>query len=439
MIDVAAISMILVSLKMNTAMMTHYYDFMDDEDKQFEYLRNIYTGCILLGIAFLFVMYFAGEWLFGIMFKDEAVRFFPYGIIVIVYALLFEATQTYLTFLKNRKNVWQFTFIMLLHVLSIVLLQFLFIIVLKRGVTGALEGILVGNILVTLVIMFLEPKLITFRLNFEMLSNALKFSVLLVPYLVIYWFLTRGGRIFLESYTNLEEVAVFALLMILGSVIILSVEAVINGVRPFLFEQFAMRTGGDARTISLLTKMIINIPLLFVPTIVLVSCFVDLISKDPIYKDIADYMPATCLLYFTLVIARLFYQQLLFAKKSHLITTLSVLALVILIAGFFWLIPRYEIWGVISATIVANVVMGILFFVFAQKAWYVKYSFNSIILAPTVVFASLFALKALAEMNAWSYKTFGGLQFIIGMLIILAFNYQSIREYADIFKENVLN
>ena len=434
MIDVAAIAMILASLKINTAMMTHYYDYMGDEHTQFRYLQNLYTGCLLIGSIFLLSMYFMGPWIFEHVFKDDAITFFPYGMTVMAYAMLFEATQVYLTYLKNKKNIWRFTFIMLFHVISIVVLQFIFIIVLERGVKGALESVLIGNILVTMLVMIMQPRLLTFKLDFKMIISSLTFSIMLVPYLVIYWFLTRGGRIFLESYTDLDTVAVFGLLMVLSGVIILAVEAVVNGVRPFLFEQFAQGAHANDKTISILSKMVVNIPLLFVPIIILVSCFIHLISSEAIYATVPLYMPAACLLWFAIVISRLFYQQLLFAKKSHTVTILSFVTVSILIAGFMYLIPRYEIWGVIVATIIANSVMALLFYLFAQKAWYVHYSYISIILSPALVFASIFILQYLSNINGWSIQTFGWLQFVVALFIILVMNVGNVREYMKVFK-----
>ena len=434
MIDVAAIAMILVSLKLNTAMMTHYYDYLDDRRQQIDYLKTLYTGSLLIGLIFTAFIYFTGDFIFDSIFKDEAVRFFPYGMIVILYTLLFEANQVYVTFLKNEKDVWRFSQVMLTHVISIVVFQFVFIILLDRGVSGALEGILLGNILVTLLIIIREPSLISFKIDYSKIKASLRFSIMLLPYLIIYWFLSRGGRIFLERYTDLETVAVFALLMILSSVILLAVEAVINGVRPFLFEQFAMGPKSDKETISILTKMVINIPLLFVPLIILVACFIHLITPKVVYFAIADYMPLACLLFFTLVLAKLFYQQLLFAKSSHTITMLSFVALLALLLGFVYLIPRYEIWGVIIATIIANSCMAALFYIYAQKHQHVAYSFNSIILTPVIIFGIIFLLQYLSGVMGWSYQLFGIIQFVLCFTLIIILNIHNVREYVLIFK-----
>lgn len=439
MIDFAAIFMILVSFKLNAAMMTHYYDYQNDRAKQLAYLRQLYSGSLYIGMLIAVLMYFAGQPLFSFIFKDEAIRFFPYGMIVVIYTMLFEANQCYLTFLKNDKNIWRFTFIMLTHVLSIVILQFIFIIVIPRGVQGALEGILLGNILVTLLILILDRQLIILKPSLRWLWPSFRFSFLLIPYLIIYWFLTRGGRFFLESYTDLETVALFGFIMVIGSVIILAVEAVINGVRPFLFEQFALSRKGSKAMISVLNAMIINIPLFFVPFIILIACHMHLLTDKLLYHRVREYIALACLLYFLMVISKLFYQQLLFAKKSMTITLLSSLAVMILIVGFVMLIPGHGIMGVLIATIIANLVLCFLFFSFAQKALYVRHDARSIIISPFLVFSVIFILQFNMTSLNLNYSQFGLLQFVLVLAIIMVLNIKNLRSYLKVFSRKGLD
>lgn len=439
MIDFAAISMVLVSLKINNSMVTHYYDYMDDPQAQEDLLSNLFTISILIGLVTIGIAWFGGTPLFELVFKDEAVTFFPYGLIVLAYTVLFEANQCYLTFLKNRKKIIAFTMVMLTHVLSIVLLQFIFIIVLERGVTGALEGILIGNILVTAVMIIMKPGLISFKFNTKYIAEALKFSIPLIPYMIIYWFLMRGGRFFLEAYTDLDTVAVFAMLMVLASVIILAVEAVINGIRPFLFEEFARGEAASKQYISLLTRLVINIPLIFVPLIILISCFIHLIIIKESYFVISEYMPWACLLIFLMVWYKLFYQQLIFVKKSVQVTVLSLIAMLCLLIGFVYFIPSYGIYGVLAATIIANLVMVVLFYYYAQKNYYVAYSFKSILVNPLLVFACIFALYFGRLYYSWSWELFGLLQFFAALLLIVVLNFGNMKEYIDFFRKGSLH
>ena len=117
MIDFAAIALVMISLKVNNSMVTHYYDYMDEPQAQEDLLSNLFTVSIIIGLVSLGIAWFGGPALFELIFKDESVKFFPYGLIVIAYTVLFEANQCYLSFLKNRKKIIAFTAVMLTHVL----------------------------------------------------------------------------------------------------------------------------------------------------------------------------------------------------------------------------------------------------------------------------------------------------------------------------------
>ncbi len=435
MIDFAAIAMIVVSFKLNTSMLTHYYDYMGKPAEQKKYLQTLYTSSIILGVIFIALMYLIGPVLFTASFKDDSILFFPYGMIVVIYVALFESNQVYINFLRNEKNVFRYSLVMLVHIIGIIVFQFVFIILLKRGVNGALEGILLGNIIVTLLIVYLERSLLKFSLDKKQLVNSLKFSITLLPYLIIYWFLTRGGRFFLESFTDLEKVALFALMMVLGGIIILAVEAIVNGIRPFLFEEFAKRKNADENRIKLMSKMVINLPLLAVPALVLVATFFRFFTSNLTYSVIDNYMPTVCFLYFLMVWSKLFYQQLLFAKKSKLITVLALISAFVLIAGFIYLIPVYEIWGVLIATILANAVSLILFYAAAQKVHHVNYDFKAIFGAPVIVFTIIFFLQYLFLINNINMQIFGCLQFVLCLIFIIGINRNTVKEYKRIFIE----
>ena len=277
--------------------------------------------------------------------------------------------------------------------LAAIIGQFIFIIILERGVQGALEGILIANVLVTLMILVKEPQIFRLRLDFKLIRKSLSFSIPLMPYLVIYWFLTKSGKTFLENYTDTDTVAVFGLLVVFMGLVLMGVESIINGVRPFLFDEFSKGKNADPNRIGLLTRMIISTPLLVIPAIVLVGCNMHLISDNPNYHAISEFVTAAAAMYFLLVWSRLFYQQLVFTKKSQWVTLLSFVGVVVLIFLFYKWIPVFEIWGVIYSTQIANLIIAVLFYFAAQKALYVSYNFRDIILTPVFIFVSFYLLS----------------------------------------------
>ena len=246
---------------------------------------------------------------------------------------------------------------------------------------------------------------------------------------------SKGGKFILEKYADLTIVAVFALLATLANVIVVLVDAVVNAVRPFLFEIFASKSNdSEQANVALLTKMIVNLPLLMIPLIVLVGSNIWLIASKETYYVIEEYITCLSLTTFILVYGKLFYQQLVFAKRSGVVTILSFLVMVVLVSFFYWLVPTQQIWGVIIATLAANVLMAILFYFAAQHFQPVSYKLWNIVIIPLIFFLLLFGLEYWCiEMMHMSRKSFSILQFVLLPIVVLVFNIGSIGEYKKAF------
>lgn len=433
MMDFAFISTIFISLKINTAMLINYYDYVDDGSKLQKYLSSTFTFSLIFGVLVAIIFALVGPSVFKLVYASETLSFFPYGFTVVLFTLITEMNLNYIVFLKNKKNVIRYSIVLLTQILTVAFFQVLFIVVLKRGLQGALEGVLVGNILVTIIVLLLERKIITFNWDLSMIKASLKFSVPLVPYLVIYWFLTKSGKTFLERETDLDTVGIYNLLITLAGLVIFALEAVVNAIRPFLFEAFKRNDKSDGAQVSLLIRLIINAPLLIVPCLILVGTNITVVTENQFYYGIDQYITFACFVMFVFVWARLFYQQMVFTKKSNWVTMLSFIVFVILMFAFYILIPKYQIWGVLISTLIANVVMAILFYFAAQKAYRLHFNFAQIIGIPFVVFSFIFLLEYMFERNGWSMAAYGVTQFFLAIFMIVSLNWHVIKDYKKIF------
>jgi len=419
MIDFGQFIMILATLRINAAMLNYYYDYQGDKAMQRKYLRSLYSFSVVLGLVFVPLMYFIGSGLFSVVYNSESVLFHPFGITMVAYAVLSEINLSYFTYLKNEKDILKYAFVLLTQIILVMLFQFLFIVVWRKGVGGALLGMLIANV-------------ITLKPDMKMIKSSLKFSIVLIPYLIIYWLMFKGGRLFLERMTDLNYVGLYALVIVLTGVVIFGVDAIINGIRPFLFDLFAMENP-DKKQISLLSKLIINVPLIFIPVIILVGCNMRYVTSNAAFYEVDIYMLFACLVTYLLVFSKLFYLQLIFAKRSDLITILSFIAVFVLIVGFNYFIPIHKIWGVFYATLIANVSLAILFCIAAQRIQPISFDVKSIFLNPLIIFAVLFVMEKLLITNGYTYSSFGLIQFFVILSLIFILNVNSIKDYKSIF------
>ena len=430
----SALLMIFVTLKLNSSMLTQYYAYGTDRAKQKEFLNSLFSFSLLIGVLIGLGFLVFGDFIFSNVFKDETVKFNPYGILIVLYAVLQEINLCYYIFLKNEKNVASFVFIILFQILTVIILQLVLIVVFDYRVTGALIAMLASNVLTTLIIIIKEKGILTTKINWEMMKPAVSFSLPLIPYLCIYWFLNKGGKFALERYGDLEMVALLGLIVLFSGMIILVVEAIINGIRPFLFEIFANPQDNDDDKINLLTKLIVVVPLLAVPIVVLIMNNIHLICPKEAYQSTAIYSTVSCLMVFIVVYTKMFYQQLVFRQKSGWVTLLSIIVAVVLMLGFVFLIPKYQIWGLLSATLISNIIMAFLFFFAGQYHLKVNYDKLTVFIFPMAIFTLLFICEYIClQYLGTSRPVFGIVQACIIIPVILLFNYKSISDYKRLF------
>lgn len=433
---VGSFAMVIVTGRIGSAMLSHYYDYLGKPKMIRQYLRSLFSSSILIGVVALIILSLVGESIFAFVFKSEDILFFPYGITIIAYAVLSEINLNYFIFLKNEKNLSRFALVTLFQMLLLILFQYILIVTFAKGVQGALLGMLAANILTTLLILLLERDIFTLFPDWKMVKSSLVFSLPLIPYLIIYWFMTKGERIILEQILSLEIVGKYVLLVTLTGLTVILIEAVINGVRPFLFELFSQNRKDNTAEISLLTKMIINVPLLSLPVIILIGCNIQLITDNTDYHEIAPYVSLGAITAYCIVFGKLFYQQLIFSKKTVQITSLSLISLVVFVVCLFVLIPVYEIWGVLYSVLIVNGLFAVLFYWYAQKSLYVSYSFSSLVINPFVCISGILILQKLMLDMGYSLSFYGLIQFFVILILIVVLNWSSIKDYKLIFIKN---
>ena len=443
MVTAGGIMTIVVTLRLNAAMLIHYYDYHGNPEQQRKYLQSLFSFSLFMAIGAGLIFAVVGEPIFRFVFKSDAVTFYPYGFIILLYSLLSEVNICYYTYLKNQKNLKDYIFIVVSQMLMAVLFQFLFIIVLRAGVEGALMGMLLSNVVTILMIFLKERDILTFRPDMKMIKKSLRFSIALIPYLLIYWVLTKGGKIMLERQADLTLVGAFALMLTLTNIILFTSVAVVNGIRPFLFELFSDKRESNGvevdyygEKVDLLTKVVISIPLFMIPFIICISCNISLITSKASYHQIGDYINLACLAIFLLVYCRLFYQQMIFAKRSGIVTRLSFIVLIVLIIGFTLWAEDYKVWGVLAAMTIANLLMAILFYFQAQKHQPVNYNKWSVFFVPILFFIMLFGMEwVIIEKMEMSRALFGIVQLLILVPMIVVANYNTVGEYRALFIE----
>ncbi len=426
MVAFSGILNIVGTLRVNSAMIPFYFDFNHDRSALREYLRQLFSFSTLLGtFCFLFV-FLLGPNLFDLLFKDESITFLPYGAIVSASGLLNAINSVYYIYLKNEKNFKHLSWIIFLQIIGAVVIQVVLILGYKLGVYGLLLGIMVPYLLTFFYIIFKEKDILTLRLNSKLLTPSLKYSIALIPFLLIYWLSSTGDRIVLEQFIDLKSVGQYALLMVIAGVMFLVADSIMNGIRPFLYEAFQQGVEAKRAYILKMIKFYLAANIITVGGILFIGHNLNLITSEPSFLEVIPYFTMGATIVFLRSYLLLFNMQLNYNKNSREISLLSMLSLLVLLGLYYFWSQRWGLEGVLYAGLVAGLFTAIIFFILAQGKFKIKYNLIDLWLIPIIVFVINFCLAYLSGLsNFW----IGGLQLLtclVASYFILKGNFMDI-------------
>jgi O-antigen/teichoic acid export membrane protein len=249
-----------------------------------------------------------------------------------------------------------------------------FIVVLKKGVMGIIISQLLGSFIMFLATIPLTIKNIYIRFNFSVLPSLLKYSYPLIFSTVSTMALTFSDRYFIEHFLNFSAVGEYSLGFKFASMInVLLIQSFQLGFLPISFKIY-----NQPQAKYFFAKVLTYFTLIVMVSALLLSMF----SKEIIYlfsptnKDYWTAYKIVPYLSLAFVLKGVQYVLLLgfhFVKKTHYNAIIVIIGASINIGLNFLLIPPFGLYGAAFSSIISYLIMTILYYIYAQKFYYVEY------------------------------------------------------------------
>ena len=224
------------NLRLDTAMRVFYFDYNHSSKELHHYLRQLFSTVLILALLWFSFFVIAGPWFFQLIFANEKVLFFPYGIIALTTGLLGMVNAIYFIYLKNQVKIRAFFTYSVSSTILTVILQAIFVLKFEMKVEGVLLGYLIHTVLVFMFIVFSNRWIITRMLDAKILKQSILFSLPLIPFTFLMTLEKQLDKFFLEKYQSLEIVGLYAVLISLVGIASILLAALNNGIRPYLYQ-----------------------------------------------------------------------------------------------------------------------------------------------------------------------------------------------------------
>ncbi len=374
-------------LGIGVAVNSYFYHYQKNEEQLHAYVGNILAFSVYLNIAIFVLLLFSGDVLFSLIFSSSVFSFYPLGLLAVITGLCSTISVPYLTVLRCQKDVRRFSIITLLIVLLTIVLQLLFVIGFQWGIEGALSARAVGAFSGAVAALWLNMRIIPFRLNRELLKGSLRFSFGSFPASLLGWGASVIDRFIIERLAGLTVLGAFSLLTTLTSLLEMVFWAVLRAVQPELFDAFQKGQKENKEKILRLCHFYFAISLLAFSGIVLLGCNINLLTTKEGYITIIPLVVFSAFGFFLSSVQNLMVQHIYFGKRSSYLLYLSFCGFLLAFCLNFFFVSWYGLVGAVVAGVAVRFLMLFISFFTAQKAYRVDVGWKKL-------FTKVFLLSA---------------------------------------------
>lgn len=339
------------------------------------------TGAVFLIISLLFSNYFAAL-LFN--FAKGA----HYLKLISISVFIKSLAEIPLKTLIVEKRAGRYVINNLLYLLFSLTSTVYFIVVLHLNIEGVLYGQIIGASIQLITLLYSEWKSTFLSFSFTYLKGMLYFSLFLIPTqlatFVTYW----SNRLFLQKFTSLEDLGTFSFGYKIASIIpILLTGPIKKASGPEIYELIDQPEACKKRI-----KQYTLIMLMFLTLFALaLSIFAKELIMLMAAKSFASSYEVVFILsmgYVLIGMSGIVVTVIQISKKTWLITITWFLSAILNVVLNLLLVPKFGKAGATYATMLSFLFILILYFIFAEMVYKVRFEYVKYILILVLVSAS---------------------------------------------------
>ena len=376
---VTAFSGIVASIsgfKLEIAAKTFYFDFYKNRAALKNYLGQIFSIIFSIALILLCIFILSGPFLFDLIFKSDAITFWPYGIIAIGHVLFSSCNTIYFGYLKNELKVKEFVIISVIQILFTIALQAVLILQFNMGVLGILYGGMIPAAILFVYILLKNTWLINFKFEKAMLRPSFIFGLGFLPISFLLLIETQIDRLIIERYLSLEAVGLYFLLINLVRVFMILVAAYHNAITPILYKSLKSNNDKTNGVVNEILSSYTSIGIFALAGILVVGNHLYLITDNAKYLSIQQYFPYAIAATVPMIFIRFQILIILFYKKTFRMSVVTFIKAIVMILFMIYLIPKYEIYGAIMGLAISYIIYftGLAFIEEKVKGIHINYS-----------------------------------------------------------------
>ncbi len=280
-----------------------------------------------------------------------------------------------LAFRFKRKAV-KYSIISILNILLVASLNIFFVVGLRKGVLGIMEGRTIAQIVILLITYYLIRKDLNFNFSLNLLKEMLRYAILLIPYGLMLWILGLSDRYFLLKFADPIEVGLYSVGVRFASVLAIAIVAFNLGYGEFVFSRLN-RNDRDKIYCRTFTYYIFVTCLIFLCLSLFAKEVVMLMTTKE-YLRASSVIPILGLGFIVDGCCGIFSIGMHITKKIKALFPITLIAAVLNLILNYIFIPLYGMIGAAYTTLISYCLMAILIWYASQKVYAIQYEWKRV-------------------------------------------------------------
>ncbi|WP_233879575.1 lipopolysaccharide biosynthesis protein [Virgibacillus halodenitrificans] len=353
---------LFLHLSLHGAVTRFFYDYLNDKEKQKEYIGSIFAFVCVFSTSMSLVLLIFHNPIGSLLFSNIPINPFFFYLVGLSWASSVLALP--LALWRAQEKAGLFVIFNITKSILIMIVASFLIIVKDFGPEGVLLSHFTISVSFVIIASIISRKSFTISFQSTYVKNSLIFSIPLLPHVASGWIIKSSDRVILEKFVDLKELGLYSLAAQVSIVLSLFYTGVNNALVP---RYTSLRKEGNNEEAKKLLRIFTIIIILTGGLSIPIAIFaVQLLSSNN-YIGAMNFVPVLIIgeiikgLYF-IPVAKLFY-----TKSTKSIATSSIIAAVANIILNFFLIPYIGAYGAAASTIISELIRFTLIYVASKK------------------------------------------------------------------------
>lgn len=371
-----------------------YFEYRQDRRK---------LSALLFGIVVFLLINFAVLVGLSYLLADRIARSLgfedPGGLILYAFGSQFFSTTGALCLLYFRNEGRALAYAGYMVVASILSFtgSLMLVIYAGAGVVGVAIAQFVGWLVVFLLVTVNIGRALRPALDWKVFTDALRLAYPLMPRVLLGTVSSQMDKFLLGQLANVSAVGIYSIAQRLAYMVFIFMTMLYNVYSPRVYTQMFALSSADDGSIGRYLTPFVYISILVALSLLLVGEEIVILVLPEEFLPAIGVMTVLCMHYGTLFFGKITGKQLMYAKRTGLVSLLSVVGVMISLAICF---PLARIWGAVGVawgTLLAGVLIGYLYYWPAQRYFHIRWEWPALSFIYGVLLVAGTGLMLMAE------------------------------------------